>query len=94
MALTAAGSALVAGSVLENTMQTKRVRVLRAFMYNREPTRVASTLELPLPFALEVIAAKKAEAILDKPAATATGPDDDGKPQASAAKAKGDNHAR
>jgi hypothetical protein len=93
MTLTAAGSALVAGSVLENTMQTKRVRVLRAFMYNREPTKVDSILELPLPFALEVIAAKKAEAILDKPAATA-GPDDDGKPQATAVKAKGDNHAR
>jgi oligoribonuclease (3'-5' exoribonuclease) len=64
MALLAAGSALVAGSSLENDMQemqVREVRVLRAFYYNRKPIEVSKVLELPKIFAAEMVAAKKAQ---------------------------------
>lgn len=62
MALLASGSALVAGSVLEIPMQTRYVRVLRAFYYNGEPTKVGAIVEVPAVFGAELIASKKAEA--------------------------------
>lgn len=42
-------------------MQTKHVRVVRAFFYNGKPTVVDSVVELPSVFAAEMVAAKKAE---------------------------------
>jgi len=65
MALLAAGSALVAGSHLENIMQTKKGRVLRAFYYQGKPTKVNETVELPRVFALEMASAHKLELIED-----------------------------
>jgi hypothetical protein len=63
MALTAAGSALVAGSTQENHMQLQvtKVRVVRAFYFDKKPTTVGTVVELPKIFASEMIAAKKAE---------------------------------
>lgn len=86
MVLSAAGSPLVAGSLLEVTMKTAQVRVKRAFFYNGEPTKVGAVLEVPAVFAAELIAAKKAERVSDEPAKT-------DKPQEPAAKAKGGKDA-
>lgn len=61
--LLATGSALVAGGAAETDMQTKQVRVLRAFYFNGEPTKVGAIASLPKVFADEMIAAKKAEAV-------------------------------
>lgn len=49
-------------------MQTKTVRVLRAFFLDGKPTKVGTTIELPAVFALEMCAAHKAE-LVQKPAA-------------------------
>lgn len=65
MALSAAGSALVAGGVSpeENAMSKMvSVEVVRAFYYNGAPTRVGSVIEVPVTFAAELIAARKAKA--------------------------------
>ena len=71
MALLASGSALVAGSVLETSMQTRHVRVVRAFYFNGEPTKVGAIVEVPSVFGAELIASKKAEAA-DPPAKPGT----------------------
>jgi hypothetical protein len=65
MALLAAGSALVAGGHFSegSEMQTQKVRVVRAFYFNREALAVNSEHELPALFAREVIAANKAVAV-------------------------------
>lgn len=42
-------------------MQTKTVRVTRAFYFSKAPTKVGQVLDLPHVFALEMIAAHKAE---------------------------------
>jgi hypothetical protein len=70
MALSAAGSALVAGSFQENDMQAQQqqpqirsARVLRPFYFNGKPTKVGETIELPRIFALEMKAAHKVELI-------------------------------
>lgn len=62
MALTTeSAGVLVSGAPsLEKPMQTKTVRVLRAFYFNKKPTRVDEILDLPYVFALEMIAAHKA----------------------------------
>jgi hypothetical protein len=74
MPLSAAGSALVAGSSQEKDMQaqqnqpkTSSVRVLRAFYFNGKPVKVNETLDLPRLFALEMRAAHKVEIIEAKP---------------------------
>jgi hypothetical protein len=73
MPLTAAGSALVAGSSQEKDMQaqpqqpkTSSVRVLRAFYFNGKPVKVNETLDLPRLFAIEMVAAHKVELIEPK----------------------------
>jgi len=73
MPLSAAGSALVAGSSQESTMQaqqaqpqTQSIRVLRAFYYQGKPTKVDEILDLPRLFALELQAAKKVEFVQQK----------------------------
>jgi len=68
MALTAAGSALVAGSSQENTMQvqSQEVRVLRAFYFKGEPQKVGTKVTLPKILAIEVRAANKAEFVDEK----------------------------
>lgn len=43
-------------------MQTKTVRVERAFFYAGKPTKVGDVIDLPHVFALEMIAAHKATA--------------------------------
>lgn len=48
-------------------MQTKQGRVLRAFYYNGEPTKVDAVVTLPKVFALEMAAANKLE-LIDEPA--------------------------
>lgn len=47
-------------------MQTKTVRVERAFFYAGKPTKVGEVLPLPHVFALEMIAAHKASAVQEK----------------------------
>ncbi len=42
-------------------MQTKTVRVVRAFYFQGKSTKVGDVLDLPHVFALEMIAAHKAE---------------------------------
>jgi hypothetical protein len=65
MALQAAGSALVAGGSQESAMQLQvtKVRVTRAFYFDKKPTKVGSVVELPKVFAAEMIAAHKAEPV-------------------------------
>lgn len=91
--LSAAGSALVAGSVLEESMKTRTVRVLRAFFIDRNPVKVGAVLDLPETFALELIAAKKAEPAEKPEEKPAEKPADDGKGQSNTAKAKGGKDA-
>ncbi len=56
-------------------MQTKTVRVLRAFYFNSKPTKVGDVLDLPHVFALEMIAAHKAESA-EKPKEVVNKPED------------------
>lgn len=63
MPLLAAGSALVAGSHQEEIVNEKRVRVTRAFYYQRKACQVGDLVALPPVFALEMIAAHKAEPV-------------------------------
>lgn len=86
MALTATGSALVAGSSAENPMaiqNTQRVKVLRAFFFERKLCKVESEIDLPWTFAHEVRAAGKAEfveaAAAKAPEAKQPAPDGQGK---------------
>lgn len=76
MALTASGSgsALVAGSArpLETNMakqipQTQKVRVMRAFYFDRKLLEVGQVLDLPTLFAREVEASHKAEILPEAP---------------------------
>ena len=73
MPLSAAGSALVAGSSQESTMQaqqkqpqTASVRVVRAFYLNGKPTKVNETIDVPRLLALELKAANKVEIVAVK----------------------------
>jgi hypothetical protein len=63
--LTAAGSALVAGSTREGDMTTatRHVRVTRAFLMKGKRQDVGAELELPTVFAIEVVHGNKAEFI-------------------------------
>lgn len=66
MPLSAAGSSLVAGGGVpskESNMQTQRVKVTRAFFFERKPLAVGTEVDLPLIFAREVIASNKAERV-------------------------------
>jgi len=64
MTLLAAGSALVAGRALENSMSAIRnIKVVRAFHWKGEVLKVGATKELPTAFALEMCASGKAEII-------------------------------
>lgn len=64
MALLAAGSVLVAGGVLEDSMSAIRnIKVVRAFYWQGKPLSVGTTKELPTAFALEMCASGKAEII-------------------------------
>jgi hypothetical protein len=94
MALLATGSPLVAGSVLEETMATKSVRVLRSFFYNRTPTKPGDVMDLPLPFALELIAATKAEAVEPIAAPAKAVEADNNDDSKNAHKGKGSGHAK
>lgn len=74
MPLSAAGSALVAGSSQESTMQAQQqqqpqvvnARVLRSFYFGGKATKVGDILELPRVFALEMRAAHKVEFVQPK----------------------------
>lgn len=66
-------------------MNIKTVRVLRAFYFKGKPTRIGETLDLPNVFALEMIAAKKAEPA-DKAEAPAGSKGDDDKNDGKAGK--------
>lgn len=69
MALTAAGSPLVAGSSMENAMTiqpTQRVKVLRPFYFDKKLQEKDKELDLPRTFAIEVRDANKAE-FVDRP---------------------------
>jgi hypothetical protein len=59
------GAALIGGRSIprEMMMLTKKVKVVRAFYFNREIQKKDAVVELPSLFASEMIAAKKAEAI-------------------------------
>ncbi len=66
MALSAAGSPLVAGggrAQEKGNMKTMEVEVVRAFFYKGEPTKVGTKIEVPAIFGAELIAAKKAKAV-------------------------------
>lgn len=64
MALLAAGSALVAGSVLEDSMPAIRnIKVVRAFYWQGTALPIGTIKELPTAFALEMCASGKAEII-------------------------------
>ena len=66
MALTTmnSGAALVGRpDNLGDAMKTMRVKVIRKFLYDRKVQALDSTPELPAVFALEMIAANKAERI-------------------------------
>lgn len=61
--------------------KTLRVKVMRPFYYQSEPIEKNAIVELPRVFALEMIAAKKAEAVkLTEAAATSTAPAPEKKP--------------
>jgi len=73
MVLSAADSALVAGSSQEGNMQAQQAqpqvqsaRVIRSFYFNGKPTKVGETIELPRFFALEMKAANKVAIIAPK----------------------------
>ena len=44
-------------------MNTKTVRVTRAFFYQGKPLKLGDTLDVPATFAAELIASRKAEAV-------------------------------
>lgn len=71
MALTAAGSALVAGSSMEKSMeksmQIQHVKVVRAFYFNKELWPVGKEDDMPKNFALDMRASNKVEFIEPKP---------------------------
>jgi hypothetical protein len=75
--------------------ETLKVKVVRAFMFNRERQEVGSTPTLPRVFALEMQAANKVELLPEAPPAPAAAPAtastaSDGK----GATRKGETHAR
>jgi len=72
MALLAMGSALVAGSSQESPMQVQltKVRVVRAFYFDKKPTKVDTIVEVPKIFAAEMVAANKAEFVDSTPEPT------------------------
>ena len=47
--------------------EPKKVRVVRAFYYERKPVKVGEVVELPHIFALEVCASNKAVMVEDTP---------------------------
>ena len=50
-----------------DSVKMQKCKVLRAFMFDRKPTKVGEELSLPLPFATELRAANKVEFIPDAP---------------------------
>lgn len=88
-------------------MQTRQVRVLRAFYFNGAPTKVGDVIEVSAIFGTELIAAKKAEAFEPPAKAGSTGGDsnstdgkesapvgDDKTMKAASRDANGGKHAR
>lgn len=59
--LTAAGSPLVAGSVVPVTNTMRKITVIRSFMLNGSATKVGDVLDVSDGVAFEVITSKKAE---------------------------------
>ena len=47
------------------TVQMVKVRVLRAFYYDKQPHAVGSVVEMPRPIAIESVSARKAEFVRD-----------------------------
>lgn len=47
-------------------MKTQKVRVVRAFYWKGEPTKVGDVVEVPEVFAAELVAAKKAERVAEQ----------------------------
>ncbi len=68
MAMTAAGSALVAANHKETDMSTRTVRVVRGFLYQGKPIKAGVEMELSDVFAREMRAAGKVEFIEAAPA--------------------------
>jgi hypothetical protein len=68
--LTVENSALVAGQVPAASHATRRVVVVRAFLWRGEPTVVGDVLELPRAFAAQVIGSGKAGPATDTPPAS------------------------
>lgn len=63
------GAALAAGAPIP--AGTRRVRVLRPFIFRGEPTKVGDEIDLPRLVAIDVIAGNKAEAVPPKAAKAA-----------------------
>jgi len=86
-------AALVSGAASkEAVMQEIKVKILRAFIdHQKKVVRVGDTVTLPKIFALEMIAANKAERVEEPvvPAPAAPAP-----PAKEAAKKEGGNHVR
>lgn len=69
------GAALVGRSHNQgDAMKTMRVKVLRPFYFNRTVQKLGTTVELSVVFALEMIAASKAERIEEKDQSAETEP--------------------
>ncbi len=62
-------------------MKTKKVKVLRAFFYNRTTQKVGAVVDLPLLFANECIAANKAASVEEEPAGVPAEDPKGGKPK-------------
>lgn len=79
MALTASGSVLVAGGAMDfqegTQVKMRSVKVVRAFFWSGKATEVGAVVEVPVVFAAELIAARKAIAYDPPPAATQQEPD-------------------
>jgi len=59
------GAALISRpNNLGGVMKTMRVKILRKFFYERTVQEIGATPELPAVFALEMIAANKAERVI------------------------------
>lgn len=60
-------------------MKTMRVKILRKFFFERKVQDIGATPELPAVFALEMIAANKAERIVETEPPAASSPKEEGK---------------
>ena len=66
--LSAIGSPLIAGSVVPKDTTMKRVKVLRAFMFEGKAQPVGSVVNVSDSVFRDVIGSMKAEAVKDDPA--------------------------